>query len=121
VLELDPNGAMISYADMMKKQIVMPAERMTESSNPNLYEDFSRVATDLKIYTGVDYASIIGHLNEFWKIEEVTGLCPEAQEAQEYLAKLPRRFTKLAERQEKTLAKTPREPREWAWLNGRVL
>jgi len=121
VLEIDPDGAMISYADMMKKQIVMPAERMTESSNPNLYEDFSRVATDLKIYTGVDYASIIGHLNEFWKIEEVTGLCPEAQEAQEYLAKLPRRFTKLAERQEKTLAKTPREPREWAWLNGRVL
>lgn len=26
VMELDPDGAMISYADMMKKQIVMPAE-----------------------------------------------------------------------------------------------
>ena len=71
VLELDPSGAMISYADMMKKQIVMPAELMTEPSNPNLYDDFARVATDLNVYTGVDYAEIIEHLNEFWKIGEV--------------------------------------------------
>jgi acyl-[acyl-carrier-protein] desaturase len=121
VLELDPDGAMISYADMMKKQIVMPAELMTEPSNPNLYDDFARVATDLKVYTGVDYAEIIEHLNDFWKIDQVTGLTPEAEEAQEYLMKLPVRFTKLAQRQQKSLDKAPREPRPWAWLNGREL
>jgi len=121
VLELDPGGAMISYADMMKKQIVMPAELMTEPSNPNLYDDFARVATDLKVYTGVDYAEIIEHLNDFWKIDQVTGLTPEAEEAQEYLMKLPVRFTKLAQRQQKSLDKAPREPRPWAWLNGREL
>jgi len=123
VLELDPNGAMISYADMMKKQIVMPAELMADGYDrgDGLYGDFARVATDLKIYTGVDYASIIEHLNDFWKIESITGLSAEAQEAQEYVCKLPNRFTKLAQRQEKALAKTPRVPRPWPWLNGREL
>ena len=99
----------------------MPAELMAEPSNPNLYEDFARVATDLNVYTGVDYAEIIEHLNEFWKIGEVTGLTPEAEEAQEHLMKLPARFNKLAQRQAKSLAKKPREPKEWAWLNGRVV
>ena len=46
---------------------------------------------------------------------------PEAEEAQEYLMKLPVRFNKLAQRQAKSLAKKPREPKEWAWLNGRVV
>ena len=118
-------GAIISYADMMKKQIVMPAELMCDGyENPHmmetgLYEDFSRVATDLNVYTGVDYADIIEHLNDFWQIEKVTGLGPEAQEAQEYLGKLPVRFRKLANRQQKQLAKTPRQVRPWPWINGR--
>merc|ERR1719310_74465 len=33
VLSLDPDGAMISYADMMKKQIVMPAELMCDGGH----------------------------------------------------------------------------------------
>jgi acyl-[acyl-carrier-protein] desaturase len=124
VLELDPDGAIISYADMMKKQIVMPAELMCDglqNRETELYEDFARVATDLQVYTGVDYADIIEHLNDFWKIETVTGLGPEAQEAQEYLGKLPVRFRKLAQRQQRTLSKTAREPRPWPWLNNREL
>ena len=112
VLEIDPDGAMISYKEMMQKQIVMPAELMSDP-NGRVYDDFSRVATDLKVYTGVDYAEIIMHLNDFWQIDQVTGLCPEAQEAQEYLMKLPKRFTKLAQRQEKSLAKSPRVARPW--------
>ena len=43
------------------------------------------------------------------------------EEAQEYLMKLPTRFNKLAQRQAKSLAKKPREPKEWAWINGRVI
>ena len=72
-----------------------------------------------QVYTGVDYADIIEHLNDFWKIETVTGLGPEAQEAQEYLGKLPLRFRKLAKRQQKQLQKTPREVRPWPWINMR--
>ena len=52
---------------------------------------------------------------------QVTGLTPEAEQAQEHLMKLPARFNKLAQRQAKSLAKKPREPKEWAWLNGRVV
>ena len=51
----------------------------------------------------------------------MTGLTPEAEQAQEYLMKLPTRFNKLAQRQAKSLAKKPREPKEWAWINGRVI
>jgi len=120
VLELDPDGAMISYKDMMQKQIVMPAELMSDGT-PNLYDDFSRVATDLRVYTGVDYADIIEHLNEFWAVDKVSVLSPEAQEAQEYLMKLPKRFRKLAERQQKSLAKQPRVAREWPWLHNRAI
>jgi len=121
ILTIDPDGAMISYADMMKKQIVMPAELMADGANPNLYDDFSRVAQDLNIYTGVDYADIMDHLNEFWNIDKVSVTSPEAQEAQEYVMKVPTRFRKLAQRQQKSFSKAPREPREWAWLNNRMV
>jgi len=122
VLELDPDGALISYADMMKKQIVMPAELMEEGcTGKSVYQDFSRVATDLNVYTGVDYAEIIEHLNDFWQVDKVSVTSPEAQEAQAYLCKLPRRFRKLAERAEKSLAKSPRVAREWAWLGNRAV
>mmetsp|Transcript_20992 Transcript_20992/g.34677 ORF Transcript_20992/g.34677 Transcript_20992/m.34677 type:complete len:416 (-) Transcript_20992:419-1666(-) len=123
VLKLDPDGAVISYADMMKKQIVMPAELMDDGDHRNgnaLYNDFARIATDLKVYTGIDYADIIEHLNEFWKVDQLSLLSGEAQEAQDYLCKLPRRFRKLADRGQKTLQKTPRTPREWSWIKNRV-
>ena len=58
---------MISYKEMMQKQIVMPAELMQDGDGA-VYDDFSRVATDLKVYTGVDYAEIITHLNDFWQL-----------------------------------------------------
>lgn len=43
----DPNGAMLAFADMMRKQIVMPAHLMDDgrhagmNSGRNLFEDFS--------------------------------------------------------------------------------
>lgn len=52
---------------------------------------------------------------------QVSVTSPEAQEAQDYLCKLPRRFKKLAERNQKQLEKNPREKREWNWLSNRVV
>ena len=48
---------MISFADMMKKQIVMPAHLMndgqhTSENGRNLFKDFSSVAQTTKTYTG---------------------------------------------------------------------
>jgi len=122
VMRFDPDGALISYAEMMRNQIVMPAELMTDGNNPNLFADFQRVATDLNVYTASDYTEILEFLNQRWKIEEITGLSPEGQEAQEYVCKLPERFRKLAARAERSAKKkAPEEPlkSKWSWLHDR--
>jgi len=119
ILECDPEGGVISYAEMMRSQIVMPAERMDDMRNPNLYTDFAAVANDMGVYTAFDYADIMEHLNSRWEIESIGGLSGAAAEAQEYVLKLPNRFRKLAERQAKKDAKTTREPVAWSWLNDR--
>lgn len=60
IFKADPSNAMISFSEMMKAQIIMPAELMTDPINPNLFDDFSRVAQKIGVYTAVDYAHIIG-------------------------------------------------------------
>lgn len=59
IFRLDPSNAMISFADMMKAQITMPAELMTDGHNGALFADFSDVAQQIGVYTAVDYARII--------------------------------------------------------------
>jgi acyl-[acyl-carrier-protein] desaturase len=73
IFRVDPSNAMISFADMMKTQIVMPAELMTDGRNPALFDDFSRVAQKIHVYTAVDYAHIIGaracaFSGRFWQV-----------------------------------------------------
>lgn len=64
----DPNGTMLAFEDMMRKQIVMPAHLMTDlvheqnNSGRNLFADFSDVAQRLGVYTAQDYAGIMEHL-----------------------------------------------------------
>nr|ABP57425.1 stearoyl-ACP-desaturase [Haematococcus lacustris]ABU84867.1 stearoyl-ACP-desaturase [Haematococcus lacustris] len=103
VLERDPNGAVLAFADMMRKQIVMPAHLMDDGEHEarnkrNLFTDFSSVAERTGTYTAFDYADIMQHLINRWRIAERQGLSGEAAEAQEYLMKLPDRIRKLAER-----------------------
>nr|AFB82639.1 delta-9 oleate desaturase [Isochrysis galbana] len=121
IFEEDPDGAMIAYADMLKQQIVMPAELMTDGENPNLFADFARVAANLGVYTSADYTDIIEHLNSEWQVESLTGLSPEAAAAQEYVGSLPRRFRKLAERQARSEGGILLPGVEWSWLNGRTV
>ncbi|HEY1022420.1 MAG TPA: acyl-ACP desaturase [Flavisolibacter sp.] len=98
VFEVDPNGAMLAFEKMMKKQIAMPAIMMDNSPVDNLFTRFSAITQKLGIYTTFDYASIIKHLTELWKIETVTGLNSYAAKAQEYLSALPDRYRRIAER-----------------------
>lgn len=64
----DPNGAMLAFSDMMRKQIVMPAHLMNDlvhepkNDGRNLFADFSDVAQRLGVYTAQDYAGIMEHL-----------------------------------------------------------
>mmetsp|Transcript_11923 Transcript_11923/g.16158 ORF Transcript_11923/g.16158 Transcript_11923/m.16158 type:complete len:408 (-) Transcript_11923:384-1607(-) len=106
LFERDEEGAMLAYADMMRKQIVMPAHMMNDNShatsssksgNSLLFDDFSSVAERLEIYTASDYANIMDHLNKRWKVGDRM-LSGEAAEAQEYVMKLPTRVRRIAER-----------------------
>jgi acyl-[acyl-carrier-protein] desaturase len=97
---------------------------MTDGKNPNLYEDFSEVAQRLGVYTAIDYAEIIEHLNKRWDLENLEGLTGDAEKERDYLCKLPGRFRKLAERsmnKKKKATEDAKVPAKKAfdWLYGR--
>lgn len=123
----DPNGAMLAFADMMRKKITMPAHLMDDgehgakNAGRNLFDDFSSVAEDIGVYTADDYISIMEHLIRRWDVPNVTGLKADGLEAQEYLCKLPERFRKLAERKASKNAKGPRTEVAFSWLYDRKL
>lgn len=111
IFDIDPSGAIKAFEKMMRKQIVMPAVLMGEGSpRTSLYKDFSEITQKVGIYTGWDYARIIEHLVDYWKIETLTGLDAVAAKAQDYLANLADRYMRLADRM-----KAPDEVK-LAWL-----
>jgi acyl-[acyl-carrier-protein] desaturase len=99
IFQIDPNGALLAFEKMMKKQIAMPAILMDNAkSDDNLFTRFSAITQKMGIYTTFDYATIIKHLTEQWKIETLTGLSDYAARAQEYLSTLADRYRRIAER-----------------------
>ncbi len=112
-LTVDPSGAMLSFQEMMKAGIEMPAKLMDDGSENCLFDIFSVTAQRTGVYTAHDYADIIEHLLAHWKIPAITGLTPEAMQAQEYLCNLPKRYHHLAEKVERKIARTPKMPFRW--------
>ncbi|HEV7782479.1 MAG TPA: acyl-ACP desaturase, partial [Chitinophagaceae bacterium] len=110
IFELDPDGALLAFEKMMKKQITMPALLMSDPDQDNLFTRFSVVSEKMGIYTTLDYANIIHHLTERWKIAGLTGLKDYAAKAQEYLCTLADRYRRIAERLTTPVAVTP------AWI-----
>jgi len=90
VLELDPEGGVLAFAEMMKRKIIMPAKNMADAGEKELFIQHIVSAQRLGIYTANDYAEIIRHLLDFWQIDKLKSLGPEAAEAQEYLCGLPK-------------------------------
>lgn len=120
ILLRDPDGLLMEFGDMMRGQIVMPAELMTDGNDPMLYENFSAVAQRLGVYTAIDYAEIIDHLVKYWKLGDLTGLSPEAEKEQEYICRLPTRYRKLAERSmNKKKDDDEFEPQSFSWIFDR--
>jgi acyl-[acyl-carrier-protein] desaturase len=112
IFEIDPSGALKSFEQMMRKQIVMPSIAMAEGSKkPNMFADFSAITQKIGIYTSMDYANIIDHLVKLWKVETLTGLQDGVAKAQDYLCNLSARYKKIAERM-----KLPEEV-ELLWLS----
>jgi len=121
ILKRDPDGLITVFGDIMRGQIVMPAELMTDGKSPSLYSDFSDIAQRLEVYTALDYADILRHLVERWDLENIEGLSSEAEKEREYLCKLPERYRKLAERSMNKKLKVNEETPEvkFSWIHGR--
>ncbi|MEJ8819020.1 acyl-ACP desaturase [Lacibacter sp. H407] len=98
IFEIDPDGALLAFEKMMKKQITMPALLMDHATTDSLFTRFSMISEKMGIYTTFDYANIIHHLTQQWKIEGMTGLKDYAAKAQEYLCTLADRYRRIAER-----------------------
>jgi acyl-[acyl-carrier-protein] desaturase len=98
VFELDPAGAVLAFAQMMRTRIAMPAQLMDRGNSPSLFAKFSRVAQKAGVYTAADYASIVGALVDEWKVAGLKGLTDAAADAQEFLCGLSERYRRLAER-----------------------
>lgn len=98
VFELDPAEAVLAFAKMMKKKITMPAILMYDGKTSDLFSKFSAVAQSIGVYTARDYADIIDHLVNRWKISALQGLSGAAAEAQDYLCGLGDRYRRLADR-----------------------
>lgn len=111
VFELDPNGAMVAFETMMRRQITMPAVLM-DHDGTDLFARFSGITQKIGIYTTWDYAAIIEHLVDQWKVTTLTGLNAAAAKAQDYLGNLATRYRRIAER--------TRAPEEisLAWLSS---
>ena len=123
ILKRDPEGLIHVFGDMMRGQIAMPAEQMTDGVNPDLYADFSEVAQNLGVYTALDYADIIQHLVKRWDLENIEGLSGEAEREREYLCRLPQRYRKLAERSMNRKKKATEDvitPKPFEWIHGRT-
>lgn len=121
ILKRDPSGLIHAFGDIMRGQIKMPAELMTDGIDPELYDNFSSVAQRLGVYTALDYADIIQHLVKTWDLENLTGLDGDAEKERDYLCRLPDRYRKLAERSMNKAEKTGEgnAPKVFSWINGR--
>jgi acyl-[acyl-carrier-protein] desaturase len=119
IFEIDPERAVLAFRKMMKTMVKMPAARMTDGVDPDIYEKFATVAQRLKVYTSNDYADIIEHLVARWKLTSLAGLSGEAARAQEYLCGLADRYRKLAERAEKRVLAEP--PMKFSWIFDRAV
>lgn len=113
LFEIDPDGTITSFADMMKKKIAMPAHLMYDGRDDKLFDHFSAVAQRLGVYTAKDYADILEFLVGRWKVQDLTGLSGEGHKAQEYLCGLAPRIRRLEERAQARAKQGPAIPFSW--------
>ncbi|KAK1323833.1 hypothetical protein QJS10_CPA02g00660 [Acorus calamus] len=113
LFEIDPDGTMLAFEDMMWKKISMPAHLMYDGCDDNLFDHFSSVAQRTGVYTAKDYADILEHLVKRWKVESLTGLSGRGKVAQEYVCTLAQRIRRLEERAQSRAKQGPEVPFSW--------
>lgn len=119
VVEASPSEAVLAFSEMMRQKIAMPARYMSDGTERDVFAQFAVVAQRSGIYTTRDYAEVISHLVEYWRIGLLTGLSSEAARSQEYLCGLSAAYMKKAERIQSAVGRMPAEP--FAWLFDRCV
>lgn len=116
VFELDPEGAILAFRNMMRGIISMPGRFMYDGQDRDLFDHFAVVAQRERVYTIYDYADIIRHLVEVWEVERwpVSG---KAARAQTYLCQQAERYASRAEEMMALLDQQP--PTPFSWIHGR--
>uniref|UniRef100_A0A1D1XFR1 Acyl-[acyl-carrier-protein] desaturase n=1 Tax=Anthurium amnicola TaxID=1678845 RepID=A0A1D1XFR1_9ARAE len=117
LFEIDPDGTVVAFADMMKKKISMPAHLMYDGRDESLFEHFSAVAQRLGVYTAKDYADILEFLVRRWNVENITSLSGEGKKAQEFVCNLAPRIRRLEERAQGRAKQGP--VLSFSWIHDR--
>ena len=115
IFEVDPNGAMLAFEDMMRKKIVMPAHFLREVGLKigQTFGHFTDAAQRLGIYTAIDYVDILKELIEDWHIASIPDLNETGEKARDYIMNLPDRLLRVAERM-----KNPMLEYKFSWINS---
>ncbi|MBI3332928.1 MAG: acyl-ACP desaturase [Candidatus Omnitrophica bacterium] len=113
IMEVDPSEAVQAFAQIMKNTVTMPARLMADGVATDLFAQFAEVAQRIGVYTMRDYADIIDHLVDYWKISSLSGLTGEAAKGQDYLGGLAQRYRGLADRMEKQPEGATKRPFSW--------
>ena len=116
VLDEDPAGGLTVIMQLFRRVIAMPGRLMYDGKDPDLFDHFAAVAQRLGVYTVEDYAGIVEHLVETWKVADrsVTG---KAARAQEYLCKHAETCRSKAAQVAEAAAKQP--PVRFSWVFDR--
>jgi acyl-[acyl-carrier-protein] desaturase len=117
VLDQDPEGGVATVGSMLRKVIAMPGRLMYDGKDPDLFDHFSVVAQRLGVYTVRDYADIVRHLVDTWKIGH-RSVSERAARAQEFLCRHAERIDAQAEKAASRLAQEPRVP--FSWIHDRA-
>ncbi|MFC5272201.1 acyl-ACP desaturase [Adhaeribacter terreus] len=115
IFEVDPNGMMMAFEDMMRKKIVMPAHYLRELgvNIGQTFGHFTDAAQRIGVYTSADYTDILEDLIKDWKIEGMTGLNDSSEKARDYVMALPARLRRVAERM-----RVPELQYKFRWIEG---
>lgn len=113
IFDFDPSEMMLSFEDMMKKKIVMPAHCIRETGQKigELFSHFSDAAQRTMVYTTQDYIDIMKSLLVEWEIDKISDLNDTAERARDYLMALPNRLQRIAER-----VRIPEKQYEFKWI-----
>jgi acyl-[acyl-carrier-protein] desaturase len=116
ILDQAPGDAMLAIRKMIRGLIAMPGKLMYDGKDPDLFDHFAVVAQQTRVYTAHDYADILQHLVDTWRLSDrpVTG---KAARAQDYLCRQAEIYHHTADRYESHIQNQP--VAAFSWLGER--